>query len=71
MNGFTSRAVHGVVVKKDPHGALRFPLYDNAAFEADSAHDLELTFQGKKASHAYSRISNPTVEDFELKIKLL
>ena len=71
MKGFTSKAIHGVVLKKDPHGALRFPLYDNAAFEADSAHDLELMFQGKKASHVYSRISNPTVEDFEQKVRLL
>lgn len=71
MKGFTSKAIHGVVLKKDLHGALRFPLYDNAAFEADSARDLELTFLGQKARHAYSRISNPTVEDFEQKVRLL
>ena len=71
MNGFTSKAIHGITLKKDPHGALRFPLYDTVAFEAESAHDLELAFSGKKAQHSYSRISNPTVEDFEQKIRLL
>lgn len=71
MIGFTSKAIHGATPKKDIHGALRFPLYDNAAFEVGSAHDLELAFQGKKPAHAYSRITNPTVEDFELKILLL
>jgi O-acetylhomoserine (thiol)-lyase len=69
--GFTSKAIHGVTLKKDIHGALRFPLYDNAAFEVGSARDLELAFQGKKPAHAYSRITNPTVEDFEQKIRLL
>ncbi len=71
MNGFTSKAVHGAVLKKDVHGALRFPLYDGAAFEMESSHDLELAFAGKKAAHSYTRISNPTVEEFEQKIRLL
>jgi O-acetylhomoserine (thiol)-lyase len=71
MNGFSSKAIHGNVFKKDVHGALRFPLYDTAAFEMASARDLELAFLGKKPAHAYSRITNPTVEDFEQKIRLL
>jgi O-acetylhomoserine (thiol)-lyase len=71
VNGFSSKAIHGVVLKKDPHGALRFPLYDNAAFEADTARDLELAFLGRKPAHAYSRISNPTVEDFEQRVRLI
>ena len=71
MNGFTTRAVHGFSLKKDPHGSLRMPVYDNAAFEIGPSRDLELAFAGKKAAHAYSRITNPTVEDFEQRIRIL
>ena len=71
MNGFSSKAIHGAILKKDAHGALRFPLYDNAAFEVGTSRDLELAFEGKRPAHAYSRITNPTVEDFEQKVRLL
>ena len=70
MKGFSSKAIHGMVLKKDVHGALRFPVYDNAAFEVGTSRDLELAFEGKKAAHVYSRITNPTVEDFEQKVVL-
>jgi O-acetylhomoserine (thiol)-lyase len=71
MNGFSSKAIHGALLKKDVHGALRFPLYDNAAFEVGNSRDLELALEGKKPGHAYSRITNPTVEDFEQRVRLL
>jgi O-acetylhomoserine (thiol)-lyase len=71
VKGFSSKAVHGATLKKDSQGALRFPVYDSVAFGADSARDLELAFAGKKAEHVYSRITNPTVEDFEQKVRLL
>ena len=35
MKGFTTKAVHGVSVKKDAHGTLRMPVYDSVAFEHD------------------------------------
>ncbi|HEX3018961.1 MAG TPA: PLP-dependent transferase [Chitinispirillaceae bacterium] len=71
MKGFSSKAIHGVISKKDVHGTLRFPLYDSAAFEAATAKDLEFAFEGKKLFHTYSRISNPTVDDFEQRIRVL
>ncbi len=71
MNGFTTKAVHGPRLRKEPHGALRTPVYDGVAFEFDNAKDLQLAFEGKKPAHAYSRITNPTVEDFEQRIRLL
>ena len=69
MKDFTTRAIHLKALKKDPYGTLNFPVYDSVAFEFDTAEDLALAFEGKKPSHAYSRISNPTVENFEQKIK--
>lgn len=71
MKGFTTRAVHGILSKKDVHGSLRMPVYDSVAFEHESARSIQLAFEGKKPGHAYSRISNPTVDEFEQKIRLL
>ncbi|MCP4604710.1 MAG: O-acetylhomoserine aminocarboxypropyltransferase/cysteine synthase [Proteobacteria bacterium] len=71
MKGFATKAIHGVTLKKDVHGALRMPVYDSVAFEFEKAKDLQLSFEGKKPAHAYSRITNPTVEDFEQRIRLL
>lgn len=69
--GITTRALHCPPARKDPHGALRVPLYDAVAFEFDSADDIRLAFEGKKPAHAYSRLSNPTVEDLENRVRLM
>jgi len=69
--GFTTRAIHTRPRLADPHGALRTPVYDTAAFEFATAVDMQLAFEGRKAAHAYSRSSNPTVEDFELRVTAL
>jgi len=68
MPGITTRAIHTRFAKKDPHGSLHMPVYDSASFEFDSAADLENAFTGRKFSHMYSRISNPTIEHFENKV---
>lgn len=67
--GFTTKALHPTWGYKDKHGAMRCPIYQNAAFEFENAEDLEAVFAGKKMGHMYSRTSNPSVEEFELKIK--
>jgi O-acetylhomoserine sulfhydrylase len=68
MPGITTRAIHTRFAKKDPHGSLHMPVYDSASFEFDSAADIENAFTGRKFSHMYSRISNPTIEHFENKV---
>jgi O-acetylhomoserine (thiol)-lyase len=45
------------------------PIYSGAAFEFDTAEDMEDAFLGKSGKHTYSRISNPTVEAFEDRVK--
>lgn len=67
--GFTTKALHPTFGYKDKHGAMRCPIYQNAAFEFENAEVLEAVFKGQKAGHMYSRTSNPSVEEFELKIK--
>ncbi len=71
MTGFTTSAIHGVALKRDVHGSLRVPVYDTVAFEFDSAKDINQAFAGRKPAHTYSRITNPTVEDFEQRIRLV
>jgi O-acetylhomoserine (thiol)-lyase len=69
--GFTTRVLHTRTRLADAHGALRTPVYDTAAFEFDSAEDMQAAFEGRKAAHVYSRSSNPTVEDLELRVTAL
>jgi len=55
--------------QKDVHGAIAMPIYNTAAFEFDTAEEMEEAFLGKSGKHTYTRISNPTVEDFESRIQ--
>ncbi|MEN8135486.1 MAG: PLP-dependent transferase [Thermodesulfobacteriota bacterium] len=71
MKGFSTRAIHGNPLLRDPKGSLRPPIYDSVAFEHESGDSLRLTFEGKKLAYAYSRISNPTVSDFEQRLQLI
>jgi len=56
-------------IRKDAHGAITMPVYNTAAFEFDSAEEMEEAFLGKSGRHTYTRISNPTVEAFESRIQ--
>ncbi len=69
MIGFTTKAIHSPFSTVDRHGALRMPVYDCVSFELESAEEMEAAFLGRKNAHAYTRITNPTVEDFERRIK--
>ena len=71
MTGFATNSIHGVQLKADVHGSLRMPVYDTVAFEFESAKDISQAFAGRKPAHTYSRITNPTVEDFEQRIRLI
>jgi len=68
---YTTKALHSKYPKTDTHNALRMPIYQNAAFEFESAEDLEDVFTGKRSGHAYSRASNPTIEELESKVKFI
>ena len=68
---FETRALHGHERQKESHNALRFPVYSGVAFDFAKAEDMELAFTYRKPAHAYSRITNPTVEHFERKLTLL
>ncbi|MDD2382833.1 MAG: aminotransferase class V-fold PLP-dependent enzyme [Sulfurospirillaceae bacterium] len=67
--GFTTKALHPHFGYNDKHGAMRCPIYQTAAFEFEKAEDIEAVFKGQKMGHVYSRSSNPSIEELELKIK--
>lgn len=67
--GFTAGVLATPCGKSDPHGALSVPVYQNAAYEFPTAEAMELAFTGRTADHAYSRITNPTVEHFERRVQ--
>ncbi len=71
MPSFSTKAIHGGGKAAKPEGALRTPVYNSVAFEFDSAADMQKAFAGKLAHHAYSRITNPTVQELERRVCLL
>lgn len=66
---FSTKIISSAFKRPDAHCAISMPIYRNSAFEFASAEDIANAFQFKTDDHTYSRISNPTVENFEIKIK--
>ena len=66
---YETEVTHVEYESPDAHGALTMPIYQNVAFEFNDAERMHLAFAGKSGGHAYSRITNPTVSNFERRIK--
>ena len=60
---------HSSYLKPEPHHALQVPVYQSVAFEFDTAEEMEAAFTGKSTDHCYSRITNPTVQFFEERVR--
>jgi len=60
---------HSSYLKPEPYHALQVPVYQSVAFEFDTAEEMEAAFTGKSADHCYSRITNPTVQFFEERVR--
>jgi len=69
LRGFNTKAVHVEYGRKDPYGALNFPVYDGAAFEFEDSDTIESVFNGTTPGFTYTRVGNPTVDFFERKLK--
>ncbi|MDR2130587.1 MAG: PLP-dependent transferase [Odoribacteraceae bacterium] len=61
--------LHARFPVSDPYGALNMPVYHSVAYEFETAAQMELAFTGKSPEHVYSRITNPTVQYFENRVK--
>jgi len=60
---------HTPYAKPDAYNALQIPIYQTAAFEFNTAEEMEAAFTGKSPDHCYSRITNPTVQFFEERVR--
>jgi len=60
---------HTPFAKPDAYNALQIPIYQSAAFEFYTAEEMEAAFIGKSSDHCYSRITNPTVQFFEERVR--
>ncbi len=67
---FSTRIINAGFAKTDIHGAINQPVYRNASFEFPDSETIAAAFQYRTDLHTYSRISNPTVTNFERKIKM-
>lgn len=55
----------------DLYGSLSMPVYHTLAYEFESAEEMEAAFIGKTPDHTYSRVTNPTVQHFEDRVKAI
>lgn len=65
----TTDLLHTEFPKPDAFGAISMPVYNTASFEFDSAEAMQNAFSGNSDRPVYSRITNPTVEHFENRVK--
>lgn len=68
---FEACVLHTPYEKPDAYKALSMPVYNTAAYEFDTAEAMEAAFCGQTSDHAYSRITNPTVQYFEDRIRTI
>jgi O-acetylhomoserine (thiol)-lyase len=66
---FNGKLLHTDYSKPDAYNALSMPVYNSAAYEFESAEQMESAFTGKSSEFAYSRITNPTVQYFEDRVR--
>ncbi len=66
---FEAQVLHAPYEKPDAYNALSMPVYNCAAYEFETAEAMEAAFVGRTADHAYSRITNPTVQYFESRVR--
>lgn len=57
--------------RRDAYGALSMPVYNAVAYEFDTAKDMADAFTGRVIAPDYSRTVNPTVTNFERRVKAL
>lgn len=68
--GYNTQLLHAGV-NRELKGATLPPIYQNTAFQQESAEDLAGIFANKKPGFCYTRVANPTVSAFEDRITKL
>lgn len=68
-NDYEAKLLRHPFPKDDPYGSLSMPLYHTLAYEFATAEEMEAAFCGHANEHTYSRVTNPTVQHFEERVK--
>ncbi|MDQ0257819.1 methionine-gamma-lyase [Evansella vedderi] len=63
-----TRLIHGFFDRQQHFGSLAPPLYQTSTFTFANAEQGEARFAGNESGYIYSRLGNPTVNEFESKI---
>jgi O-acetylhomoserine (thiol)-lyase len=66
---FEAQLLHLPYEKPDTYNALAMPVYHSVACEFETAEAMEEAFCGRTKDHCYSRITNPTVQYFEDRVR--
>lgn len=71
MKHISSRLIHGNPDKQplNSYRGLKTPVYEAASFDFESAEELERAFRGEIEAFTYSRVSNPTVAELEVRLR--
>jgi O-acetylhomoserine (thiol)-lyase len=64
-------AINTPFVRPDAYGSLAVPLYNNVAFEFQDAQEMADAFCNRIKAPDYARVENPTVTQFEQRVKAL
>lgn len=68
---FEAKVLHTPFEKPDAYSSLSMPVYNTAAYEFQTAEEMEEAFCGITSDPTYSRISNPTVTYFEDRVRAI
>jgi O-acetylhomoserine (thiol)-lyase len=66
-----TQAIHVPFKRRDAYDALSMPVYNAVAYEFDNARIMADAFTGRIDAPDYSRTENPTVGNFEERVKVL
>lgn len=66
-----TQAIHVPYKRRDAYDALSMPVYNSVAYEFDDAKTMSDAFCGRIDAPDYSRVENPTVTNFEERVKTL
>lgn len=66
---YEARMLHLPFEQPDAYGSLSMPVYNAVSFEFESAEAMSDAFCGRSLAHTYSRITNPTVQYFEQRVR--
>ena len=66
---FEAQMLHTPHEKPDVYNALSMPIYQSVAYEFETAAAMADAFCARTTDHAYSRITNPTVQYFEDRVR--